>query len=55
MTVKKQARLAALAEAYLQQCGWDGLWRIDVLALRYRPDGSLASLNHLIDAVGGAA
>ncbi len=53
VTPAKQARLARLAEAYLAGCGWDGSWRIDVLALHYRLDGELAECNHLRDAVGG--
>jgi putative endonuclease len=53
VTPRKQTRLAALADAYLAECGWDGPWRIDVLAFRYRTDGSLVALNHLRDAVGG--
>jgi len=53
VTPRKQARLAAMAEAYLFENPWDGPWRIDVVALEIRPDGSVARLNHLRDAVGG--
>jgi putative endonuclease len=52
ITPRKQARLAHLAEAYLEDCGWDGPWRIDVLALCYRPDGALAEHKHFVDAIG---
>ena|SRR5271157_339130 len=52
VTRRKQSRLVQLAQQYLVECAWDGPWRIDVLALLYGPDGSLASLNHLRDAVG---
>ncbi len=52
VTRHKQARLARLAQQYLAECAWEGPWRIDVLALQYAPDGSLASLNHLRDVVG---
>ncbi|MCX6033185.1 MAG: YraN family protein [Chloroflexi bacterium] len=55
VTPRKQARLAALAEAYLFERPWDGPWRVDVIALELRGDGSVARLNHLKDAVGGAA
>jgi putative endonuclease len=53
VTPRKQAQLAAMAEAYLFEHSWDGRWRIDVIALELRPDGSVARLNHLRDAVGG--
>jgi putative endonuclease len=52
ITPRKQARLAHLAEAYLEDCGWDGAWRIDVLALRYLPNGILAEHKHFVDAIG---
>jgi len=52
VTQRKQARLVHLAQQYLAECAWEGLWRIDVLALLYAPDGSLAALNHLRDVVG---
>ena len=52
VTPRKQAQLAALADAYLFEHPWDGPRRIDVIALELRPDGSVARLNHLKDAVG---
>ncbi|HEX9118791.1 MAG TPA: YraN family protein [Anaerolineae bacterium] len=52
VTRRKQARLAALATAYLAQCGWEGPWRIDVIALRYGPGGRV-DINHFADAIGG--
>jgi putative endonuclease len=53
VTPAKQARLAALAEAYLFEHPWNGPVRIDVVALELRPSGEVARLNHLRDAVGG--
>jgi len=53
VTPRKQLRLAAMVDAYLFEMPWDGPWRIDVIALELRPDGSVARLNHLRDAVGG--
>jgi len=53
VTPRKQAQLVAMAEAYLFEDPWDGPWRIDVIALEFHPDGSVARLNHLQDAVGG--
>ena len=53
VTPRKQLQLATLADAYLFEMRWDGPWRIDVIALELRTDGSVARLNHLSDAVGG--
>jgi putative endonuclease len=53
VTARKQLRLAAMSEAYLFELPWPGPWRIDVIALELWPDGSIARLNHLRDAVGG--
>jgi putative endonuclease len=53
VTRRKQAQLAGLVEAYLFEQPWDGPWRVDVIALELRGDGSVARLNHLRDAVGG--
>jgi putative endonuclease len=53
VTPAKQGRLAKLAEAFLYEHPWSGPARIDVIALELNPDGSLARLNHLVDAVGG--
>ena len=53
VTPRKQLQLVAMADAYLFELPWSGPWRIDVIALEIRPDGSVARLNHLRDAVGG--
>ncbi len=55
VTPRKQLQLVAMADAYLFELPWSGPWRIDVIALEIRPDGSVARLNHLRDAVRGAA
>jgi putative endonuclease len=55
VTPRKQLKLVALADAYLFALPWGGRWRIDVIALELRADGSVARLNHLRDAVGGVA
>lgn len=52
VTARKQLRLASMSEAYLFKMPWPGSWRIDVIALELRSDGSIARLNHLKDAVG---
>ena len=54
LTQRKLRRLAALAEAYVFATGWDGPWRIDVIALELRGDGEVARLEHWRDVVGGA-
>ena len=53
VTPRKQLQLVAMADAYLFEMPWSGALRIDVIALEIRPDGSVARLNHLRDAVGG--
>ena len=53
VTPRKQVRLVAMSEAYLFELPWPGPWRIDVIAMELRPDGRIARLNHLRDAVGG--
>jgi putative endonuclease len=55
VTPRKQLQLVAMADAYLFEMPWGGPWRIDVIALEIRPDGSIARRNHLQDAVGGTA
>jgi putative endonuclease len=55
VTPRKQMQLVALADTYLFALPWDGRWRIDVIALELRADGSVARLNHLRDAIGGVA
>jgi putative endonuclease len=55
ITPRKQLQLVMLADAYLFELPWGGPWRIDVIALELRADGSVARLNHLRDAIGGIA
>ena len=55
ITPKKRAKLVDLAEAYLFDVRWEESWRIDVIAIEIRPDGSMARLNHFRDAVGGVS
>ena len=53
VTARKQLRLVAMSEAYLFELPWAGAWRIDVIGLELRHDGTIARLSHLRDAVGG--
>jgi putative endonuclease len=52
VTPGKQARLAALAEAYSASVGWQGPLRIDVVAIALSGDGRLLEIRHIVDAVG---
>lgn len=52
VTPAKQARLAALTEAYCAESGWQGPRRIDVVAISLSADGRLQEIRHIEDAVG---
>jgi putative endonuclease len=52
VTPGKQARLAALAEAYSANVGWQGPLRIDVVAIALSDDGRVEEIRHIIDTVG---
>jgi putative endonuclease len=49
---RKQAKLAALGARFVQQSGWSGPWRIDVIAYDGGDDG-IPRLEHYRDAVSG--
>lgn len=53
ITTAKQARLAALAEAYVQAVSWPGDWRVDVVAVEADERGRLLRLDHYENAVTG--
>jgi len=53
LTPAKQARLIALAEAYVQATGWPGAWRIDVVAVEMDRSGRLLRVDHYENAVTG--
>ncbi len=55
VTPRKQLQLIAMSEAYLFELPFAGPVRIDVIALELAADGSVTRLNHIRDAVGGAA
>jgi putative endonuclease len=52
ITARKQARLAALAMAYLASHPWNGPWRIDVVAIEVGGDGDRVRYAHYPNAVG---
>jgi putative endonuclease len=53
ITTAKQARLIALGQAYIQESGWSGDWRIDVVAIEMDRRGRLLRLEHYENAVTG--
>lgn len=53
ITPAKQARLARLAEAYVQAVDWPGDWRIDVVAVELDGAGRLLRVDHYENAVIG--
>ncbi len=53
VTAAKQARLVALGETYVQDHGWTGDWRIDVVAVEMDPAGRLLRVDHYENAVAG--
>jgi len=53
ITRAKQARLIALAEAYVQAHDWQGEWRIDVIAIEIDRRGRTVRLDHYENAITG--
>ncbi|MCB0215275.1 MAG: YraN family protein [Caldilineae bacterium] len=51
LDLRKQQRLARLSTLCVQQLGWQGPWRIDVVAIDLPPSGEPA-LRHYPSAVG---
>jgi len=49
----KQAKLRTVAQAYVQETGWTGPWRIDVVAIQLDAQGRLLELAHIRHAVTG--
>jgi putative endonuclease len=53
ITPAKQARLASLSEAYVDESGWQGDWRIDVVAIVMGQRGRVLRFDHYENAVTG--
>lgn len=54
ITARKQAKLAEVAQTYVQTMGLeDAAWRIDVVAIRLGSRGEITCLNHIRNAVEG--
>lgn len=52
VTTAKQARLVAAAQSYVQSTGWEGAWRIDVVAIVLDRAGHVQRITVLKNAVG---
>lgn len=53
VTPAKQARLIALARAYVAEVGWTGPWRIDVVGVHADRQGRLQGVNWIPNAIQG--
>ena len=53
ITPRKQAKLREVAATYVQESGWQGPWRIDVVAVQMDASGRLEAVEHIRHAVGG--
>jgi putative endonuclease len=53
VTPAKQAKVRTVAAAYVQTTGWQGPWRIDVVAIQLDAQGRLMEQVHLRHAVTG--
>lgn len=53
ITAAKRARLIALAEAYVAESGWQGPWRIDVVAIACDRVGRVLQITHFPSAIEG--
>ena len=53
VTPAKQARLIALAEAYVQAHDWQGGWRLDFVAVEMDRRGRLLRVDHYENAIPG--
>ncbi len=53
ITTQKQAKLRQVGAAYIQATGWQGPWRIDVVAVQMDSAGRLLEIEHIRGAVAG--
>ena len=53
ITPRKAAKLREVAAHYVQEHGWDGPWRIDVVAVQMDVGGQLRAIDHIRGAVTG--
>lgn len=53
ITPAKQTRIIDLSEAYVQESGWTGDWRIDVVAIEMDRRGRVLRVDHYENAITG--
>ncbi|MFN8439642.1 MAG: YraN family protein [Caldilineaceae bacterium] len=53
ITARKAAKLREVGSTYIQQIGWRGPWRIDVVAIQMDSQGRLQQIEHIRNAVTG--
>ena len=53
ITPRKQAKVRTVAAEYVAATGWQGPWRIDVVAVQMSARGELEAVEHIRHAVGG--
>ena len=53
LSPRKQAKLREVAAHYVQATGWEGPWRIDLVAIQMDAQGHLHAVDHLRHAVTG--
>lgn len=51
IVARKQAKLRTVARTYIQSVGWQGPWRIDVVAIQMDSSGRLLAVQHIRHAV----
>jgi len=53
VTPRKQAKLREVAGHYIQTVGWQGPWRIDLVAVQMDTQGHLLAIDHIRHAITG--
>jgi putative endonuclease len=54
ITPRKAAKMRQVAYRYVQERGWDGPWRIDVIGIQMDGQGRLLAIEHIRHAVSDA-
>ena len=52
ITQRKARKMRAVAHCYVQEHGWHGPWRIDVVGVQMDSQGHLLTVDHVRNAVG---
>jgi putative endonuclease len=51
ITLRKAAKMRQVAQRYVQEQGWAGPWRIDVIGIQMDGQGRLLAIDHIRHAV----